>query len=89
MLRITKVAESGVGVTLKVEGQVAADWVAELEAECRRWQAQRRQVRLDFENVTWIDRDGLRRLRVLCREAVDVVNCPALMRELLDGATVD
>ncbi len=89
MLRITKVAENGTGVTLKVEGQVVSDWVSELEDECRRWQAQHRRVCLDFGDVTWIDRHGLRRLRELCRDAVDIVNCRALIQELLDGATAE
>jgi hypothetical protein len=89
MLRITKLEENGAGVMLKVEGQVVSDWVSELEHECRRWGTLPVHVCLDFRDVTWIDRHGLRRLRALCGAAVEIVNCPPLIQELLDQTATD
>ena len=50
MLRITKIAENGLPVTLKLEGKVHADWVSLLEQECRALLSQKKTVLLDFSD---------------------------------------
>jgi anti-anti-sigma regulatory factor len=84
MLRITVSAESETAVTLKLEGQIASAWVPEFAKECRRCLARPRQLSLDFRDVTYIDAHGRRILGELRRDHVDIVNCPTLIRELLD-----
>lgn len=84
MLRITKVAGNGSAVMLKLEGQLVADWVVELEAACRGALAYAERVELDLWDVTSVDRGGLRLLRGLASERLTIARCPALLRELLD-----
>lgn len=89
MLRITKFDEDHTGVILKLEGRIASDWVDEVERECRRALAQRQRVRLDLRDVTFVDRRGARALRALRGERLHIVNCPALIRDLLETGDTD
>ena len=84
MLRITKVTENGTAVTLKLEGQIASAWVGEFELECGRWLEQQRCLHLDFRDVTFVDTRGRKALARLRGVDVEIFNCPALIRELLD-----
>ena len=85
MLRITKLSQRGTDVTLKLEGRLASDWVTELETQCRHLLAEGRRVRLDFEDVTFVDARGARALNELACEELKVVNCRVLVGELLHG----
>ena len=89
MLRITKVIDDGSRITLRLEGQLAADWVAEFETECRVALAQHARVRLDFTDVTFVDRRGASALERLACDKLDIVNCPGLIRELLESRRPD
>jgi anti-anti-sigma regulatory factor len=84
MLRITKINGNEATVTLKLEGQIVSDWVRELERECRVALAQGRRVHLDFTHVTFVDERGCASLRNLVSDQLDIVQCPALIRSLLD-----
>jgi anti-anti-sigma regulatory factor len=88
MLRITA-AETTRLVTLRLEGCIAAEWVAELRNECRRRLEDRRRLCLDFQHVTFVDRCGALMLRELACERLRIVNCPALVRETLDTVRPD
>ncbi len=85
MLRINPKAREGY-VELELQGEIAAEWVPVLEAECRRWEASRREIRLDFSGVTHLDQEGVKLVRRLREEGALVVNCSDLMLEMLDGA---
>jgi ABC-type transporter Mla MlaB component len=85
MLRITQMHLAASEVTLKVEGRVVADWVAALEAECRRHADDGRDVELDFTEVSMIDCGGIAMLRRLTRDRVVLVNVPPLIQALMDG----
>ena len=37
MLHITKVVETLLSVTLKLEGRIVTEWVSLVEGECQRW----------------------------------------------------
>ncbi len=84
MLRITKLDENPASVRFRLEGRLASDWVAELERECRGALARRQYVELDFEAVHFVDRRALRFLERFTPQHLRIVNCPTLIRELLD-----
>jgi anti-anti-sigma regulatory factor len=84
MLRITKVVDSGSDVTLKLEGQLASEWVAEFERECRGALAEHRRVFLDLQDVTFVDLVGVRTIQALACVALHIVNCPTILLELID-----
>ncbi len=84
MLRITKISHQASRVTLKLEGQIASDWVEELQSVCLRVLEHERTVALDFAGVTFIDSGGITMLNRIATGNLDIINCPALIRDLLD-----
>jgi anti-anti-sigma regulatory factor len=85
MLRVSVVAADGSSVTLKLEGRIAREWVAVLEAECRRALTAQQRLRLDLADVTYIDPAGARMLRGMCSAGVEICHCAPLIRQLLHG----
>ncbi len=86
MLRITKQSRGSATVTLRLEGQIASDWVAVLEAEVVELLRCKKHIVLDFASVTIVDSRGAALLRKLAAELVEIINCSALIREsLLNG----
>ena len=83
MLRITRVAESPLHVTLRLEGRIVSDWVSVVERECLTWLREKRQVILEVAEVTFIDRRGLEMLRRIISPQLQIINAPALIEELL------
>ena len=83
MLRLTRTAQSPSEVVLKAEGQIVAEWVGLLEAECRELLGGDQRVMLDLGDVSYLDRQAVRVLRELSRGALALVNCPPLVAELL------
>jgi hypothetical protein len=75
-------------VRLKVEGALAGDWVPLLEAECLRHLDARTSVELDFEGVSFVDRDGVAMTRGLLARGVRVVGASALVNALLERSSV-
>ncbi|MFQ5684783.1 MAG: STAS domain-containing protein [Candidatus Binatia bacterium] len=85
MLRITKVTESPSLVTMKLEGTITADWVSLLEKECLKFMEKNRKVVLDFSEVTFVDRRGVEMLGKMPDKKIRVINCCALIKDLLRG----
>ena len=83
VLRITEVSRRSSLVTLKLEGQIASDWVEELENECLRSLQHQRNVSLDFTGVTFIDSSGINMLGRIATDNLKIINCPALIEDLL------
>ncbi len=79
MMRITIADERADSATLKVEGQVAADWVELLEREIQTFLRQGKHLFLDFSEVTVIDSRAANMLKRLRAHDVKVVNCPSLL----------
>lgn len=71
-------------MTLRLEGRIIADWVAVLEAECRRRLERGETVRLDLTDVVSTDGDGIRQLRVLRERGVRLANTPSFIAGRLD-----
>jgi ABC-type transporter Mla MlaB component len=83
MLRITEIGETPTRITLKVEGQLVSDLVAEFERQCDRWTPAKRLVYLDVADVTLIDGRGVKTLKQLLRRNFKIASSTALIEELL------
>ena len=83
MLRITTMTTNGSTVTLKLEGKIKADWVTLLERECWSLLSQKKRVRLDFSDVSYVDPSGLAMIRKLPIGKVTIVNASDVITELL------
>jgi len=83
VLRISKAAASPSLATLRVEGRVVAEWVPVRERECRLALRESGHVQLDLSAVTFVDSRGVAALRRLGANAVEIINCPEFIGELL------
>lgn len=84
MLRITKIENNGAPVTLKLEGNVSDQWAALLEGECRLLLRHRKDLRLDFSGVNFMDASGVEVVKSLPRQHVQIINAPSFIQELLE-----
>jgi anti-anti-sigma regulatory factor len=84
MLRLTEVIHHDRGVTLRVEGNIVAESTELLERECLAAMQRSTSVRLDLGGVMYVDSRGAELLSALPLRNCALVNCPPLLRELLD-----
>jgi hypothetical protein len=89
MLRITEISGNRSPVTLTLEGRIVSEWVRLLDREARRVLNQKRPLRLDFTDVYYVDRDGVRLVHRLESMGVELANRPLWIRELLQETTPD
>jgi hypothetical protein len=83
MLRITEVAD-GSGLLLKLEGKLFGPWVEELARTARRPSPEGPgPIRLDLSSVTFADEAGVRLLRELLRQGVQVAAATGFVAALL------
>jgi anti-anti-sigma regulatory factor len=84
MLRITEVVDGGSGLLLNLEGKLRDAWVEELA-----WAAGqprpdgRGPIRLDLSSVTFVDEAGVRLLRQLLRQGVEIAAISCFVAALL------
>lgn len=83
MLRLTRTTRLPHEVVLVLEGQIVAEWVGLLEAECLELLGTDRKVFLDLADVSYLDRRAVRLLRELAARSVALINCPPLVDELV------
>ena len=83
MLRLTRTTRVPQEVVLVLEGQIVAEWVGLLEAECLELLGTNRELFLDLANVSYLDRRAVRLLRELAARSVTLINCPPLVDELI------
>jgi hypothetical protein len=82
-MRISQTRETTHGVTLKVEGTLVADWVPVLENACVGHLDQLKRVELDFEDVSFLDREAVTAVRELIARGVTILRPTPLVRHLL------
>jgi anti-anti-sigma regulatory factor len=70
-------------VTLRVEGELVAEWVGLMEDECQLLRATSENLLLDLSGVTYVDGHGVNRLREIESGGVTLVRCPPLIRLML------
>lgn len=83
MLKITKMAEKGSTVMLKLEGKVTDQWAALLDGECRLYLRRHKRLLLDCADVSFLDTRGVEVLRNLPLGEVTLIGAPEFVRELL------
>ena len=83
MLRITRVNERDLTVTLKVEGPVATEGVEVLERACASSLRDRVQLRLDVSDVDYIDPAGVTMLKRLMERGVTIESASLIVASLL------
>jgi anti-anti-sigma regulatory factor len=82
MLKITR-AENG-AVVIKVSGRMDAENVGELEALIRA-EVRGRRIVLDLKDLTLVDEDAVSFLRRCEADGIQLLNCPAYIREWITG----
>ena len=86
MLRITVVEGSRSAVTLRVEGRIAGPWVEELRTTCAVHNGPDPiQLRLDLEDVSFVDPAGAAYLRELRDQGVGLFGVSPFLTELFDN----
>jgi hypothetical protein len=88
VVRISRTSETRDAVTLKVEGVLVAAWVPVLQGACAGHLGQRKRVELDFEDVSFIDREATAAVRQLIARGVAIRRATPLVRDLLAGHEV-
>ncbi|HET7468513.1 MAG TPA: STAS domain-containing protein [Gemmatimonadales bacterium] len=83
MLRLTRTTRLPHEVVVLLEGQIVAEWVELLEAECLTLLQTDQQVLLDLSRVSYLDRRAARLLRDLAARSVQLINCPPLVADLV------
>jgi anti-anti-sigma regulatory factor len=83
MLRLTRTTRLPHEVVLVVEGQIVAEWVGFLEAECLELLGTEQSLLLDLAGVSYLDRRAVRLLRELATRSVRLINCPPRVDELV------
>ncbi len=83
MLRLTRLQDPTHGITIKVEGQIVAEWGAFLEQECLPLREIGAPVSIDLAGVHFVDTRGIETLQRLAAARFKLVHCPPLVDELL------
>jgi hypothetical protein len=83
MLRITVMESSANSIMLRVEGRIAGPWVEELRATCNAHTGREPgQLRLELEDVSFADAEGIACLRELRDKGVGLNKVSPFLREM-------
>lgn len=82
MLRITSSTKDGTA-WLKIEGKLVGPWVDECRAACAQNNRSGRRLSLDLSEITFVDADGVRLLRELVEQGVEIPVRSSFVAELL------
>ena len=84
MLRITKIFEDDLTMTLRLDGKIVGATAAGLEGAYRQYRnGGSKTLSLDFSGVTFIDGDGLAMLKKIKARGVALVNGSPFIESLL------
>jgi len=81
MLKISLEHSGDQSVTLQLEGRIAEPWTSELRKTCDPLLSEKKFVRLDMAEVSFVDRTGLELLNHLQSRGVLLVECSPFTRE--------
>lgn len=81
MLKITRVASLSQEITLQLDGRVTGQWIALLRESAESVLAEGLRLTLDWENISFIDCEGLALIRSLMGRGVRQVNAPLFVAE--------
>ena len=83
MLKITRLSHQRGRLTIKLEGEILAPWVAAVREACKQRDRRPERLRLDLTAVTYADAAGTQLLRDLMREGIEIAACSSFLAELL------
>ena len=83
MLRITWLSRKGRVLTIKLEGEILAPWVAAVREAYKQRDRRPERLRLDLTAVTYADAAGTQLLRDLIRDGIEIAGCSSFIAELL------
>ena len=86
MLKISVISESDQGIEFELEGKLVGPWVDELRRLTHDALSQNKSVRLNLENVWFVDARGAALLRNLARRQVSQHNCSHFVSQQLREA---
>jgi len=81
MLKITTVGSLDQEVTLQLDGRVTGPWVELLRESAESVLAEGERLTLDFQNIYFIDCEGVRLIKSLLDHGVRQVNAPLFVAE--------
>jgi ABC-type transporter Mla MlaB component len=81
MLKITRVASSNQEITLQLDGRLTGQWVELLRESAESVLAEGQRLTLDWENICFIDCEGLALVTSLIGRGVRQVNAPLFVAE--------
>jgi anti-anti-sigma regulatory factor len=85
MLKVTLLEEDERAVILKLEGRITGQWVHELERECERHLNKHRKLILDVSGITFVDDQGIKMLRTVVGDRVELIRCSLFLSGLLNN----
>ena len=83
MLRLTRIAGTHGTQVMKLEGKLLGPWVAEVREACTAGTDSPSQISLDLSALIFVDAAGLRLLRDLIAQGIEVVASSGYVAELL------
>ena len=83
MLRMSSTRGPGDRTTVHLEGRIVGPWVAELARFCGPLLQSGEKLDLDFRDVSFISREGVRLIWTLRDRQVALTNCSRFVAELL------
>ena len=87
MLRISTVS-AGQSITLKLEGKLLRAWCDEVQSTVETALASGLAVRLDLQDISFIDDSGAQTVRALIADGVTLDRCSNFVAELLSEERV-
>ena len=83
MLRISQTKNADGCVGLHLEGELAGPWVTEVERVCSGIVKSQQPLFIDLNEVSFVDREGIRLLASLLVQTVKLKRCSPFLREQL------
>jgi anti-anti-sigma regulatory factor len=85
VLKISIIETLDQAVTIRLEGQVRGLWVEELRRSCEPLLARGSGLRLDLNDVSFVDMNGVALCRSLRHRNVAILHCSPFVAEQLKG----
>jgi anti-anti-sigma regulatory factor len=83
VLQITQVSRRGRVQMIKLEGELREPWAGAARDACTKSDRRSNHLRVDLTGVNYVDAAGVRLLRDLMRDGIDLVGCSSFVGELL------
>jgi anti-anti-sigma regulatory factor len=87
MLKITEIERTETSVTLKLEGRIGGESVAEVKNLCEKLHSEGLALVIDLEDVSFIERGAIRFFRELKSQAGVSIKSTPFISEQLKGET--